>query len=71
MHNAAFRAAGIDAVYLPLPATSAADFHTFGRAIGISGASVTIPLKVSLLDYVDEVSPVLVDGRAAWVLRRD
>jgi 3-dehydroquinate dehydratase / shikimate dehydrogenase len=58
MHNAAFRAAGIDAVYLPLPATSAADFHTFGRAIGISGASVTIPLKVSLLDYVDEMSAV-------------
>jgi shikimate dehydrogenase/3-dehydroquinate dehydratase type I len=58
MHNAAFRAAGIDAVYLPLPATSAADFHAFGRAIGLSGASVTIPLKVSLLDYVDEVSAV-------------
>ena len=58
MHNAAFRAAGIDAVYLPLPATSAADFHTFGRAIGISGASVTIPLKVWLSDHVDDVSAV-------------
>ena len=28
------------------------------RAIGISGASVTIPLKVSLLEYVDEVYSV-------------
>jgi 3-dehydroquinate dehydratase / shikimate dehydrogenase len=55
MHNAAFRDARLDAVYLPFPAASAHDFHTFGRAIGISGASVTIPLKVSLFDYVDEV----------------
>ena len=58
MHNAALRAARVDAVYLPLPATSAADFATFGRAIGISGASVTIPLKVALFDAVDEVYAV-------------
>ena len=58
MHNAAFRAARVDAVYLPLPATSATDFVTFGRAIGISGASVTIPLKVALFDLVDEVYSV-------------
>jgi 3-dehydroquinate dehydratase/shikimate dehydrogenase len=58
MHNAAFRAARVDAVYLPLPATSATDFTTFGRAIGISGASVTIPLKVALFDQVDEVYSV-------------
>jgi 3-dehydroquinate dehydratase/shikimate dehydrogenase len=58
MHNAAFRAARLDAVYLPLPAASAEDFHTFGRAIGISGASVTIPFKVSLFDLMDEVYSV-------------
>ena len=32
MHNAAFAAAGIDAVYLPLPAVDADDFLAFGRA---------------------------------------
>jgi 3-dehydroquinate dehydratase/shikimate dehydrogenase len=58
MHNAAFREARIDAVYLPFPATSAQDFQTFGRALGISGASVTIPLKVSMFDHVDEVYSV-------------
>jgi 3-dehydroquinate dehydratase/shikimate dehydrogenase len=58
MHNAAFRAARLDAVYLPLPAASADDFLTFGRAIGISGASVTIPHKVALFDRVDEVYSV-------------
>ncbi len=55
MHNAAFRAVNVDAVYLPLPARSADDFVAFGKAIGISGASVTIPHKVSLFDRLDEV----------------
>jgi 3-dehydroquinate dehydratase/shikimate dehydrogenase len=78
MHNAAFRAVRIDAVYLPLPAASAADFHAFGRAIGIAGASVTIPFKVTLCELVDEVYAVarrigaintvrVVDGR--WIGR--
>jgi 3-dehydroquinate dehydratase/shikimate dehydrogenase len=58
MHNAAFRTANVDAVYLPLPATGAEDFATFARALPISGASVTIPLKVALFDHVDEVYSV-------------
>jgi shikimate dehydrogenase len=56
MHNAAFAAAGIDGVYLPLPAVDAEDVVAFGRALAVKGLSVTIPHKVSLLDRVDEVS---------------
>jgi shikimate dehydrogenase len=55
MHNAAIRAAGLDAVYLPLPAADPDDFMTFARALGVEGASVTIPFKVSLADRVDEM----------------
>jgi 3-dehydroquinate dehydratase/shikimate dehydrogenase len=58
MHNAAFAAAGIDALYLPLPATSADDFARFGRAFNIKGASITTPHKVSLAERVDEVQGV-------------
>jgi 3-dehydroquinate dehydratase/shikimate dehydrogenase len=58
MHNAAFRAAGLDAVYLPFPAPTADDFVTFGHALGIKGASVTIPHKVALFERVDEVQAV-------------
>jgi 3-dehydroquinate dehydratase/shikimate dehydrogenase len=54
MHNAAFKSARIDAVYLPLPAVDADDFISFARAIGLKGASVTIPFKVTLFDCVDE-----------------
>jgi shikimate dehydrogenase len=55
MHNAAFRAQHVNAVYLPLPSIDADDFVAFGRAFGIAGASVTIPHKVSLFDCLDEV----------------
>ncbi len=58
MHNAAFHAARIDAVYLPFPSPNAEDFATFGRALGISGASVTVPFKVTMFDHVDEVDAV-------------
>jgi 3-dehydroquinate dehydratase/shikimate dehydrogenase len=54
MHNAAFTVAGINAVYLPLPAADPDDFVQFARAFGLKGASVTIPYKVSLFDRVSE-----------------
>ena len=76
MHNAAFAATRLDAVYLPLPAVSAEDFMSFARALGVKGASVTIPHKVSLAGQIDEVDAVarrvgaintirVIDGR--WV----
>jgi 3-dehydroquinate dehydratase/shikimate dehydrogenase len=58
MHNAAFAAARLDAVYLPFPAADVDDFMTFGRAMGVKGASITIPFKVSLFDQMDEVYAV-------------
>lgn len=58
MHNAAFRAAGVDAVYLPLPAADVDDFITFARAFGVKGASITIPYKVAMFNGVDETSDI-------------
>jgi 3-dehydroquinate dehydratase/shikimate dehydrogenase len=58
MHNAAFAATRLDAVYLPLPALSADDFVTFGRAFGVKGVSVTIPHKIALFERVDEADAV-------------
>ena len=53
MHNAAFRAAGVDAVYVPMPASSAEDFLAFANALHVRGASVTIPFKVDLFQKAD------------------
>jgi shikimate dehydrogenase len=51
MHNAAFRAGGLDAVYLPLQAVDADDVLAAASRIGLRGASVTIPFKVDLLPH--------------------
>jgi len=56
MHNAAFRDARLDAVYLPLPAVDPDDFITFARALGIDGVSVTTPFKVPLFKRIGDAS---------------
>jgi shikimate dehydrogenase len=55
MLNAVFRTLRLNAVYLPMPAVSADDFLAFGKTVGIKGASVTIPHKVTLIERLDEV----------------
>ncbi len=45
MFNAAFVAAGLDAVYVPVETRHAADFMAGAEAFDIAGASVTAPLK--------------------------
>jgi len=60
MHNAAFREANLDWVYLPLPVTPAAgNLEQALRglaALGFAGANVTIPHKQNVLPYLSEVS---------------
>ena len=51
MHNAAHRALGRDAVYIPLQAGSAADLMAFADAFDLRGASVTVPFKVDVVPY--------------------
>lgn len=58
MHNAAFRAAAVNAAYVPFVAASGDDFMAFARALRIKGASVTIPFKMDLFDRVDEADAV-------------
>jgi len=49
MHNAAFAAAGVDAVYVPLLPSDFDDFLAFADAFEVQGASVTIPYKLDAL----------------------
>lgn len=55
MHNAAFRAAGLDAVYLPLAAADFDDFLAFADALNLQGASVTAPFKVAARECAHKV----------------
>lgn len=70
MHNAAFAAAGLDAVYVPMLAADFDDFLAFAAALDVIGASVTIPFKRDALRSAraaDEASQL---AGAANTLRR-
>lgn len=58
MHNAAFASFKEKGVYLPFHASSAEDFIGFADAIGVRGASVTIPFKVDLFQRADTADPL-------------
>lgn len=70
MHNAAFRAANLDAVYLPLAADDYADFTAFAEAVKLAGASVTAPYKVQAFEQADECDPVSRRIQSVNTLRR-
>lgn len=70
MHNAAFRALHLDAVYLPLEAESFDDFVAFAEAVDLAGASVTAPFKVNAFERADECDPVSRRIQSVNTLRR-
>jgi 3-dehydroquinate dehydratase/shikimate dehydrogenase len=71
MHNAAHRALGRDALYIPLQAADAADVIAFGEAIGLTGASVTVPFKVDLVPYCELSRAARRAGALNTLIRHD
>jgi shikimate dehydrogenase len=70
MHNAAFAAAGLDAVYVPLQTQEFGDFDDFASALGVEGASVTIPFKGDALRASTSADALTRQVGAANTLRR-
>lgn len=58
MHNSAFAALAENRVYIPLPARDIEDALAGIRALGIQGASVTIPHKESVMHFLDRIDPL-------------
>ena len=55
LHNAAFRARGLNAVYLAFDVTDLPRAVQGVRALGISGLSITIPHKEAVMPLLDQV----------------
>jgi 3-dehydroquinate dehydratase/shikimate dehydrogenase len=70
MHNAAFEAAGLDAVYIPLEATDFDDFLALASELPIAGASVTAPYKLAAFEGARPIDRDVERLRAANTLRR-
>lgn len=57
MHNAAFRALGLNAVYVAFPVTDLKQAVAGLRGLNIGGVSVTIPFKEEIIPLLDELDP--------------
>ncbi|MCU0240833.1 MAG: shikimate dehydrogenase [Vicinamibacteria bacterium] len=55
IHNSAFAACGLNAIYIPLEAEALAGFIEALPALGLSGFSVTRPYKVEIMKYLQEI----------------
>ncbi|WP_280768534.1 shikimate dehydrogenase [Salipaludibacillus daqingensis] len=60
MHEAAFKECGIDGTYLAFEVKEEQVKQAIDgvRALGIKGLNVTIPHKVAVMEYLDEIDPV-------------
>ena len=60
IHNSGFKKAGIDAVYIPIRSQLVSEALSFAEQIGIEGLSITNPHKESVMYYLNEQSPEVI-----------
>jgi len=58
LHNAAFSATSLNAVYLAFETGDIEECIKGIRALGIKGASITIPFKTAVMPFLDEIDPL-------------
>ena len=72
LHNQGYEKKGINAVYVPFRSPLISDTLTFCEGIGVNGLSVTIPHKESVLYYLHEQSPEVVQiGACNTIVRKN
>jgi shikimate dehydrogenase len=72
MHNSALAHTGLGGTYLAFNVADIAAAIDGIRGFGIRGASITIPHKIAVMQYLDEVDPMAAEiGAVNTVLNRD
>jgi shikimate dehydrogenase len=72
MHSTALAHCGLDGTYLPFRVENIAAAVDGIRGLGIRGASITLPHKISVMQYLDEIDPMAAEiGAVNTVVNRD
>lgn len=72
MHNTAFESIGYNGVYLAFGVKDLKGAVGGIRALGVRGASVTIPHKIQVMDYLDEIDAQAVKiGAVNTIVNKD
>jgi 3-dehydroquinate dehydratase/shikimate dehydrogenase len=71
LHNAAFKAAGINAVFVPLPSGDVASLFSALEATDARGATIAVPLKESICPSLARCSPEVDDIGACNTIVRE
>lgn len=71
LHNNGFRNMNLDAVYLPIRSTLISEALTFAEQINMKGLSVTVPFKESVMYYLNEQSPEVIQIGACNTIVRE
>ncbi len=72
MHNAAFAHTGINGAYLAFNVKDVTSAIAGIKGLGIKGMSVTIPHKISVMEYLDEIDEDAVKiGAVNTIINRD
>ena len=58
VHNAGYKAIGLNWIYIPFKITNLHDAIKGVRALGIRGCSVSMPFKEKVLQYIDDIDPM-------------
>jgi shikimate dehydrogenase len=64
IHNAGYKALGLDYVYLPFPVKDLKRAIADIKGLGIRGASVTMPYKARAIEYVDRFDRLAIETGA-------
>lgn len=71
MQNVALEAAGVDAVYMAFRPSSIGDAVAAMRTLPIQGASITIPYKTEVMNYIDAIDPLAANIGAVNTLHNE
>lgn len=72
IHNSGYEKKNINAVYLPIRSPLVSETLNFCENVGVKGLSVTIPHKESVLYYLNEQSPEVVQiGACNTIVRKN